>query len=175
MNCSWRHEHLCPEWQAWRQVPRCVVSSTLSSQHGDEPQLRPEKWRSVCTSWGPQRASAGRCYALRTNSRCGSWTLRLKRFSKTSRLINGRAGMQTLREKGHPVLMNASRVWWLKVWASCQQMGAWVPAQGRTSCVLLCQLINPSVPCMFSGTIKATRTCITGLLRSSKEVPHTHT
>lgn len=115
MNCSWRHEHLGPEWQAWRQAPRCVVSSTLSSRHGDEQQLRPEKWRSVCTSWGPQRASAGRCHALRTDSRWGSWTLRLKRFSKTSRLINGRAGMQTLREKGHPVLMNASRVWWLHV------------------------------------------------------------
>lgn len=36
MDCSWRHEHLCLERQAWRQALRCVVSSTLSSRHGDK-------------------------------------------------------------------------------------------------------------------------------------------
>lgn len=58
---------------------RCPGAWSLPLQFSTrgKPQLRPEKWRSVYL-WGPQRASAGRCYALGTNSRCGSWTLRLK-------------------------------------------------------------------------------------------------
>lgn len=68
---------------------------------------------------------------------------RLKRFSKASRLINGQAGMQILSGKGHPLLRNASRGWWLKAWASRQQTGAWIRAQDPTDCALLCQLVTP--------------------------------
>ena len=138
---------------------RCTVSSDAqSSRHGDEQQLRPEKWWSVRTSWVPQRAFAGRCYACPPDGRWGRWPLREATVILQNQPADTWPSWDANPEwKRTPPFDECQQSLVAQSTGFMSADGPWVPAQDRTSCVLLCQLINPSMPCVLSGTIKATR------------------
>lgn len=130
MNCGWRREHLRPEWQARRQALSGERSPlTLRVPDTETSSSSDRKSDGLCLSPGSPKEplQVGAMPVPQIAGEEGEPLDRLQQFSKTSRLINGRAGMQTLSEKD-------TLFWWTPAESGGSKHGLHVRRRALSPC-----------------------------------------